>query len=214
MSLDWHIRKKNIREIKNLLPPINKLPTVRGGMDFIAEDLQDNVSILDVGAYDRNLHDFLVKSCKKEFSYWSMDIDKSLSHDYYSFEEIQKKFDVIACLEIIEHLTSEEALDLLAKEYELLKEGGVLYISTPNVFHPTAFWRDSTHRSGYRYGELAGFLAALGYRELEIYRVGRIKFLNKVRAVLVNPALRLLQMDYYSRILIKARKKKGEIYAG
>ena len=214
MSLDWHIRKKTVKEIKNLLPSINKLPVVRGGRDFIVEDINNNVSILDVGANDRNLHDFLVRTCKKDFFYRSMDIDKSLSHDYYSFEEIQEKFDVIVCLEVIEHLPTEEALDLLAKEYELLKEGGVLYISTPNVFHPTALWRDSTHRSGYRYGELAGFLAAIGYRELEIYRVGRMKFLNKVRAVLANPILRLLQIDYYSRILIKASKKKGEIYAG
>lgn len=214
MSFNWHLRKKSMREIKNLLPPINKLPTIWAAKDFIARDLHDKVSLLDIGASDRNLQDFLQKRCKKEFSYKSMDIDRGLPHDYYSFEEIHESFDVIVCLEVIEHLLTEEAFNLLSKTYELLKEGGVLYVSTPNVFHPTVFWRDSTHRSGFRYSELAGLLATLGFRELEIYRVGRIKILNKIRAILANPVLRLLQMDYYSRILIKAYKKEGKVYEG
>ncbi len=211
MSFNWHLRKKSIREVKNLLPPVHKLPTIRGAKDFISADLPDKISVLDIGASDRNLQDFLLKKGKKEFSYKSMDVDKSLPHDYYSFDEIHEKFDVAVCLEVIEHLPPEETFNLLSGIYGLLKEGGALYLSTPNVFHPTVFWRDSTHRSGFRYGELAGLLTALGFRELRIYRVGRIKFLNKVRAVLANPVLRLLQMDYYSRILIKAYKKEGKL---
>ncbi len=214
MSFNWHTRKKSIREIKNLLPSINKLPTVRGAKIFAASDIPDNVSILDIGASDRNLKDFLLKNSLNKFTYKSMDIDKGLPHDYYSFEEINEKFDVIVCFEVIEHLLTEDALNLLTKTYELLKEGGSLYLSTPNVFHPTVFWRDSTHRSGFRYSELAGWLSDMGYRELEIYRVGRPKLLNRIRAVIANPVLRLLQMDYYSRILIKAQKKKGKVYAG
>jgi hypothetical protein len=214
VSFNWYIRRKSIREVKHLLPPINKLPTVRGGRDFIADDIRENVLLLDIGASDRNLHDFLKSRTGKAVSYKSMDVDRSLPHDYYSLDEIKERFDVIVCLEVLEHLSTEEAFDLLTKTYSFLNEEGMLYLTTPNVFHPTVFWRDSTHRSGFRYSELAGLLAAIGFRELEIYRVGRIKTLNRIRAVLANPVLRLLQMDYYSRILIKACKRDGKLYAG
>ncbi len=214
MGFNWYVRRKSIRQVKHHLPPINKLPTICGGRDFIAEDIGDNVVLLDIGASDRNLDEFLKRRSKKTVSYKSMDVDRSLPHDYYSFDAISEQFDVIVCLEVIEHLSTEAAFDLLTRVFSLLKEDGVFYLTTPNVFHPTVFWRDSTHQSGFRYSELAGLLAEIGFRELEIYRVGRIKILNRLRAVLANPVLRLLQMDYYSRILIKACRKEGKVYAG
>lgn len=214
MSFNWYTRKKSIMEVRDFLPPINKLPTIRRVKSFLAEEFQDGASILDIGASERNLLSVLRKSDKKQFSYRSMDIDRSNQHDYYSLQEINESFDVIACFDVIEHLLTEEVFELLSNVYGLLKKNGVLYLATPNVFHPTAFWRDSTHRSGFRYNELAGLLATAGYRELEIYRVGHIKFLNRIRAIIANPVLRLLQMDYYSRILIRAFKKDGKVYAG
>jgi SAM-dependent methyltransferase len=213
MSFEWSVRNKAVREIRALLPPINKLPVVPRARDTLADELSEGASLLDIGASDRRLNDFLKRS-NKSFSYMSMDIDESLPHDYTSLEEINDKFDVIVCFEVIEHLLTEDVLDLLSRVYELLNEGGALYLSTPNVFHPTAFWRDSTHRSGFRYSELAGYLASVGFREMKIYRVGRQKFLNRIRAIISSPVLRLLQMDYYSRILVKAYKKEGKYYAG
>lgn len=214
MSFSWHVRKRSVREMKGLLPPVHRLPVLRGAKDFISGQIADSTSVLDIGASDRNFRDFLLKKGKKEVSYRSMDIDRSLPHDYYSFDEIHETFDVILCLEVIEHLPAEEGYRLLSRAHDLLRNGGVLYLTTPNVFHPTVFWRDSTHKSGFRYGELAGLLASVGFRELEIYRVGRIRFLNRIRAFLAGPVLRLLQMDYYSRILVKACKKEGNPYRG
>ena len=57
--------------------------------------------------------------------------------DFYNTSQIQqenfnKKFDVITSIELIEHLTDEEILKLLDDLYDLLDEGGILVLTTPN----------------------------------------------------------------------------------
>ena len=47
-------------------------------------------------------------------------------------ENFNKKFDVITSIELIEHLTDEEILKLLDDLYDLLDEGGILVLTTPN----------------------------------------------------------------------------------
>ena len=47
-------------------------------------------------------------------------------------ENFNKKFDVITSIELIEHLTDEEILKLLDELYDLLDEGGILVLTTPN----------------------------------------------------------------------------------
>jgi 2-polyprenyl-3-methyl-5-hydroxy-6-metoxy-1,4-benzoquinol methylase len=215
MGFDWSSRKRAVKQVREMLPPIYRLPVAAGAKDTLVVGLSEGAMLLDVGASDRNLKEFLAKRFKGTFTYKSMDVDRNMHHDYYSLEEIKEKFDIIACFEVIEHLEAEEAVELFAALHGLLKDGGALYLSTPNVFHPTIFWRDSTHKTGFRYGELAGYLASAGFREIEIYRVGRKKLLNKLRAIAAQPVLRLLQMDHYTRILVRAYKKpEGRFYAG
>ena len=57
--------------------------------------------------------------------------------DFFNTSQIQqenfnKKFDVITSIELIEHLTDEEILKLLDDLYDLLDEGGILVLTTPN----------------------------------------------------------------------------------
>ena len=56
--------------------------------------------------------------------YKSMDIDRSVPHDYYSLDEIDEQFDLIILFDVIEHLELEQGVELLSRLYELLVDGG------------------------------------------------------------------------------------------
>src|SRR3989344_3378284 len=112
--------------------------------------IKDNPDILDIGCSDCVFFLFLKRN-KLKFNGYGFDIDKmalkkSDYNIYNSLYEINKKFDIITMWDVIEHLTLEEFLDYLNYIKKLLKESGILVISTPNImniFYP--FWSQITH---------------------------------------------------------------------
>lgn len=125
--------------------------------------------MLEIGAADRRMERRL-KEKSPPVVYKSMDIDRRLRHDFYSLEEIQEQFDVVLMFEIIEHLPLEEGASLLTSVVALLTPGGLLLLSTPNVYHPNTKYWDMTHRSFYSYDQLAALVSWAGLRVEEIYR--------------------------------------------
>ncbi len=140
--------------------------------------------------------------------YKSMDIDRNLPHDYYSLDEIDEQFDLILLLDVIEHLELEEGVNMLRQVNELLVEEGKLIINTPNIFNPSRFWLDATHKVAYSYEELGGILLSQGFEVLEIYRTFNASVPKYfLRLTLFYPLHRILNVDFAKSILIKARKR-------
>lgn len=188
-------------------PEIWDLKILRKRFPLMVKMIQDGEKVLDIGAYHRDLQGRLKHRFPK-LIYKSMDIDREQFHDFYSLEEIQESFDVIFLFEVIEHLNLEEGVQLLKKSYDLLNQKGRLILTTPNVFNPSRFWRDATHKVAYCYDELGGLLLAQGFQIKAMYRTYSDAFHRYLfRLYVMAPLHRYLGVDFAKSILVIAEKR-------
>jgi SAM-dependent methyltransferase len=75
-------------------------------------------------------------------------------------------FDAMLLSHVAEHMTREQAVDLLSLYSPLLKTGGKLVIITPQE---AGFKRDNTHREFMDFGKLRQIATALGFKPLKEY---------------------------------------------
>jgi 2-polyprenyl-3-methyl-5-hydroxy-6-metoxy-1,4-benzoquinol methylase len=198
-------------QIHGRYPEIWDLKILRKRFPLMLENIRDGEKILDIGASNRNLEERL-KRHYPNLIYKSMDVDREQVHDFYSLEEIQETFDVVFLFEVIEHLELEEGLNVLEKVYGLLHGGGRLILTTPNVFNPSRFWRDATHRVAYCYDELGGLLLAQGFQIRAMYRTYSDAFHRYLfRLYIMAPLHRYLGVDFAKSILVIAEKKSNSI---
>ena len=130
-------------------------------------------------------------------------------HEYYSLDDIAEQFDLVLLLDVIEHLELGDGVQMLKRLNELLVEGGMLIINTPNIFNPSRFWLDATHKVAYSYEELGGIVLSQGFDVLEIYRTYNDSFPKYYfRLILCYPLHRILNVDFAKSILILACKQK------
>lgn len=99
-----------------------------------------------------------------------------------SLIEAGERFDTITMIELIEHLTSEEATQLLAQSRRLLSPEGALILTTPNY---ASLWPviemgvnlvsqvsyEAQHINKYRRGRLANHLMDAGYGRVTVKTV-------------------------------------------
>jgi len=188
-------------------PRIWDLKILRKRFPLMVKTIQDGEKVLDIGAANRNLQERLKRHLPKVI-YKSMDIDREQFHDFYSLEEVQESFDVVFLFEVIEHLGLEEGVRLIEKIYDLLNEKGRLILTTPNVFNPSRFWRDATHRVAYCYDELGGLLLAQGFQVRAMFRTYSDAFHRYLfRIYVMAPLHRYLGIDFAKSILVIAEKK-------
>ena len=181
---------------------------------LLKKHLRPSMRILDVGASDKRMEK-KVKDVYPNILYKSMDIDRTIPHDYHSLDEIDEQFDLIILFEVIEHLELEQGVTLLRRLNELLVDGGQLIISTPNIFNPGRFWIDATHKTAYSYEELGGIVLGQGLEVLAIYRTFHASFLKYiVRLTLFYPLHRILNVDFAKSIVVVAAKKDQSIISG
>ncbi|MFQ5441392.1 MAG: class I SAM-dependent methyltransferase [Thermodesulfobacteriota bacterium] len=205
-EINWTEIFRGRKEATGRLPDILKLPTVTGRMDILKRLLKEGDAILDVGAHDRTTGELIERAGIKA-DYFSFDVDRTLKHDYYNFDEIDRTFDVVTAFELVEHLTPKEIVEFLRTSATILNENGLIVISTPNVCHPVYLWRDCTHITPVRHDELYGLLHSTGYSDIEIFRSGKFKWKQRLWAAFYRPLIKLLRMDYYPSIIATARRR-------
>lgn len=190
-------------------PTIWDLKILRKRYPLMLEVIRDGDKVLDIGASDRNLEPRIKGHCPA-VEYKSLDVDQSQVHDFYSIDEVNETFDVVLLFEVIEHLELKEGVEMLSKIYSLLKEEGRLILTTPNVFNPSRFWRDATHRVAYCYDDLGGILLGRGFRIVSMYRTYNDAFHRFLfRVYVMAPLHRYLGIDFTKSILIVAQKGAG-----
>jgi len=186
------------------------LKILRKRFPLMLKVIRDGEKVLDIGASNRNLQERL-KRYFPQLVYKSMDIDREQFHDFYSLEEIRESFDVVFLFEVIEHLDLKVGVKLLKRVYDLLNDGGRLILTTPNIFNPSRFWRDATHKVAYCYDELGGLLLAQGFHIQSMYRTYSDAFLQyAMRVYIMSPLHRYLGIDFAKSILVIAEKKGSE----
>ena len=187
-------------------PEIWDLKIVKKRLPFILKYLKNGESVLEIGAFNRSLEERL-KKYHPGILYKSLDIDPSYKHDYSSFEEVREKFDMVLLFEVIEHLDREEGREMVAKIFEVLKSGGRVILSTPNIYTPGQYWKDVSHQTAYHYEELGGLFLSQKFGSVELYRLFSEPFLRYcVKAYLLFPIFRFLGIDFTKSILLLARR--------
>jgi SAM-dependent methyltransferase len=202
----WSEQLRLRERVHQKYPQVWALKIVKKRLPIILKYLRDGEALLEVGASNRDLEGRIRKDYPKTL-YKSMDIDPSYSHDYSSFEEIKETFDMVLLFEVIEHLKLDEGREMVRNIYQILKPGGKVILTTPNVYTPGRYWKDVMHQTAYHYEELGGLLLYQDFEILEICRVFNeplLSFLTKV--YLFSPVFSFLGIDFTKSILIVARK--------
>ena len=209
-AISWSKLFEYRDQIHQRYPEIWDLKILRKRFPLMLKNIQDGEKVLDIGASHRNLQQRLQRHYPN-LIYKSMDVDQEQFHDFYSLEEIQEPFDMVLLFEVIEHLELEEGIQLLKRIHELLNRGGRLILTTPNVFNPSRFWRDATHKVAYCYDELGGILLAQGFHIKAMYRTYSDAFHRYLlRVYVMAPLHRYLGIDFAKSILVMAEKKFNE----
>jgi SAM-dependent methyltransferase len=167
--------------------------------------------ILDFGAGDNRVkRKFLAAGFKG--SYETLDFADTPDHNYSSLSQITSKFDAIFCLEVIEHMSLNDYVDLMDEFGKLLNTGGFLVIATPNALCIIPMWSlDTGHIQAYPLADLAADLVVRGF-EVEAFRFVNGPWPTGIRKRLRLFAMRglcyLLSVDYAQGILVIGKKTR------
>ncbi len=187
-------------------PEVWDLRIVRKRLPFILRYLREGESVLEIGAHDRKLGG-RIQEYRPRTLYKSLDIDPSFQHDYTSLEKVNETFDMVLLFEVIEHLDWESGREMAAKIFGVLKPGGRVILTTPNIYTPGQYWKDVSHRTPYHYEELGGLFLSQRFESIELFRLFNDPLLKYVTKVyLFSPVFRFLRIDFTKSILLLARR--------
>jgi SAM-dependent methyltransferase len=193
-------------KVHQRFPELWDLKIVRKRLPFVLKHLKDGERVLEIGAFDRSLEGRL-KHFRPRIEYKSLDIDPTYVHDYTSLEHVDEKFDLVLLFELIEHLDWEGGREMVAKIFDVLKPGGRVILTTPNIYTPGQYWKDVSHRTPYHYEELGGLFLSQRFESIELFRLFNDRLLGYVvKVYLFSPVYRFLRIDFTKSILLLARR--------
>jgi 2-polyprenyl-3-methyl-5-hydroxy-6-metoxy-1,4-benzoquinol methylase len=172
--------------------------------------VKDAQSILDFGAGDLWMMKKLQAHGYKGV-YETLDVADGFDYTYKTLDQVKKKFDVIICLDVLEHMPLNDGLGLLQGLVALLNKGGTLILQTPNarcIRHPLSW--DMTHVHCYNLPDLWAYLSSMDLK-VEGMRVvftpEKIGFWKKLQNLIGQIIItKFLGSDYADNIALLARK--------
>ncbi len=183
-----------------------RLPLVKSAARAIAAAAPPSGTLLDVGSGEGELREALARHAPG-VRYRSLDPDRGSRADARDLSEVREPVEAVALLEVIEHLPLGEGLDLLRRIARILRPGGLLFVSTPNVFMPGRYLRDATHRTPYAYDELGGVISLAGYAVESLQRTYNAPAVwRALRLWVAAPLHRYLGVDFAPSVLAVARR--------
>lgn len=143
-------------------------------------------------------------------SYKSYDIDTNTKQDYYKLEDIEGQYEMICMFEVVEHVRPEVAKEMLDKCFEVLAPGGLLFITTPNIYYPPNYLRDATHITPWCYDELGALALMTGFELQKMYRLYSDSFFGKLtHRILFYPIHRAMGIDFAKQIIMVSKKPEN-----
>ncbi|MDA8239913.1 MAG: class I SAM-dependent methyltransferase [Nitrospiraceae bacterium] len=97
--------------------------------------------------------------------------------DFNNFLTDERKFELITIFSFIEHLTRDEAMELLDNVHRALAPGGRVILITPNADSPFAShmrYGDVTHEVIYNQSSLSSLLRACGFTNCRAFETGPV----------------------------------------
>jgi hypothetical protein len=164
---------------------------------------------LDYGAGDKPLKGKFVSAGFKG-RYETLDMSAEDEHEYSSISQVTGQFDAILCLEVIEHMSLNDYVDLMDEFGSLLGLDGTLVIGTPNPLCVVPMWAgDPGHVQQYPLADLAADLVVRGYN-VEAFRVRYGAWPNglaRLRFLAMRILCYLLSVDYAQGIVVIGKRK-------
>ena len=172
------------------------LPLARKAEEVVGRTLEGGERVLDVGAHRRQFRE-KVGAYLPGLSYFSLDRDRSLPHDYHDLADVKETFDAVYLFEILEHQPLGDLTRFLEAVARVVRPGGWLFATTPSVFCPGQFLRDATHVTPLAHDELGGLLTLAGFRVEQLLRTYNASWNRHVLHVhLAGWLHRFLRVDY------------------
>ncbi len=206
-AIEWSKLFSAREKIHKRYRSIWDVPLIQNRSALLKRILKDDMKLLDVGAGSKGVKEEIEKLGLR-IMYKSMDIDTNIHHDFYDIEDVNEVFDVVILSEAIEHMSFSAGIHMLKKSRDLLKDGGMILVSTPNIFHPNRFFTTADHKTFYAYDELAAVMDLAGYDVNAIYRSFNDAFHRYILKVYIFGFLfRLLEIDYAYTIFATGTKR-------
>jgi predicted SAM-dependent methyltransferase len=194
-------------KIHKRYPEVWDIPLVKKRSHLLKCILRNGIVLLDIGAGMKGMKGE-IENLGINLVYKSMDVDRSNQHDYYDIDSINERFDAIIMFEVIEHMSLQDGLEMLKKLNAILNKGGIIILSTPNIFNPARYMRDATHQTFYAYDELCGLLNIAGFEIKEVNRSYNDAFHRYLLKVFFFGWLfRFLGIDYAYSIFVAGEKQ-------
>jgi 2-polyprenyl-3-methyl-5-hydroxy-6-metoxy-1,4-benzoquinol methylase len=139
------------------------------------------VGFMNVKGIDISEEQITIASAKK------LDVEKANIYDY--LQNKKEFFNAIIAIDILEHFTKDELLNIVKFLYNSLKTGGILIIQTPNgqgLFPNQIIYGDLTHLTIFNPGSLQQLLLLYGFHNIKFVETGPVgkDIKGKVRLVL------------------------------
>lgn len=162
-------------------------------------------SVLDVGATDRR-HRHALRDAAPGIEYRSLDVDRTLPHDYHDFNEVDRQFDLVVCLEVLEHVDEATAISIARSCAEFCKPGGHVLFSVPNLLIPYVN-HEFTHRTSFGHLDLGALCGVAGLEVLDIARGtrGSWRMSHRVHRM-INRWHRFMRTDWPTSVSCLARR--------
>ena len=175
----------------------------------IFDHTKNATRLLDYGAGDKRLKDkFLSAGFKGRYE--TLDISTEDKHEYSSIADVPGKFDAVLCLEVIEHMSLNDYVDLMDEFDKRIEPGGTLIIGTPNPLCVVPMWAgDPGHVQQYPIADLAADFVVRGY-SVQAFRVrygAWPKGLSWLRFLVMRILCYFLSVDYAHGIVVIGKKK-------
>jgi SAM-dependent methyltransferase len=167
--------------------------------------------LLDFGAGDKRLKGKFQAAGFKGL-YETLDMSAEDEHEYSLISQATGPFDAILCLEVIEHMSLNDYVDLMDEFGKLIAPGGVLVIGTPNPLCVVPMWAgDPGHVQQYPLADLGADFVVRGY-EVNAFRVrygAWPRGLPWLRFMAMRALCYLLSVDYAQGLVVIGKKKNS-----
>ena len=201
-AISWSELNEARQAVRRRWPTIWHLPLVGRSTRYAAARIRPGDRVLDVGASTGRFGAKLAG-----VDYRTVDVDPGIDVDHRSLDEVEAaSFDVAVCFEMIEHVPLEGALAVARGVALVLRPGGRLFLSTPNIHHPWSYLRSATHVTPFCFDELGGLLTVAGLGVDGLYRCHKDSLVKGLLRRLAYPLYRVAGVDYAKSILAVARR--------
>ncbi len=206
-AVSWSRFFEKRREIHRRWRSIWEVPLLRKRARLILPLARPGLRVLDIGGGEQEWRERL-KQAVPDLVYACVEPDPARpGHAATLAETGGGDFHLALMLEVIEHLEIAEGLQILRDVYKRLAPGGRIVLSTPNIFHPSRFLEDATHRTPYSYECLGGALLTAEFSVESLHRSYNASVIERPFRWLLTPLHRALGIDYAKSIFAVGKKK-------